>query len=629
MKNFHIILASILILSGVGFAPIVYAEEYAAGHEFTSRQSFAEGVQFGGGIEFDSAYTFPAWTFFSGAHEFTGDTVHQFTENGIIFGDGSGIVFSTGIPATFGECADFSGGLVKDGLVAGKITIANTYDECTMFAAKQEFTVFQNFEKYNHFNDSTIFSADQTFKEGTTFGPGSIFTVGQELPAGTIPSQGVIMNAVTCSDTACVPDAGDVIAPGEKFEAGTDPAATYHKVDPNNKTFEIDGLGLTMTFDTVSTNGTIKADLLDPASISGATLAGDTLTMTLNDGDTKQSVGNVIELATGTASVSGNITITLPYQQSEVGNIAENTLTAFHYVGGEWKKENNCTVDTAANTVTCTVSSLSPFSVGDGSSSGGGGATCAQCKILRTHGGFTIDDQTYTLVKKYTEINTNEVKTGEPVTITLSVANASGSPRVTSAIVYMDVHGSPNNYKHNPSISYSPSERDKININDRGDLWTSVDVDSEIVSHPIHQTAHRMNYNFTMIFDKPMDTSHIVLETTNHYGISEVLYVIDALKVVENDASTYTDDVGLQEESEPEVVLQSAPVPEVVIEPELVIDTEPAFMSDVITSLEIILDPEPIPIVSAQPEQLQADPEPTTGLGNFNFIWNIFSGIFS
>ena len=513
-------------------------------------------------------------------------------------------------------------------LIAGKITGINTYGECTMFADEQEFAGSQNFEKYNHFGDSTVFSVDQTFKEGTTFGPGSIFTVGQELPAGTIPSHGVIMNAVTCSDTACVPDAGDVIAPGEKFEAGIDPAATYHNVRSNDKTFEIDGLGLTMTFDTVSTNGTIKADLLDPASVSGATLNGDTLTMTLNDGSNKQSIGNVIELATGTASVSGNITITLPYQQSEVGNIAEDTLTAFHYVGGEWKKESNCTVDTAANTVTCTVSSLSPFSVGDGSSSSSG-ASCTQCKVLRTHGGFAIDDQTYTLVKKYSEIDTTEVKTGEPVTITLSVANASGSPRVTSAIVYMDVHGSPNNYKHNPSISYSPSERDKININDKGDLWTSVDVESEIVSHPVHQTAWRMNYTFTMIFDKPMDTSHIVLETTNHYGISEVLFVTSALKVVENDASTYTDDVKLQEESEPKVVLQSVPEPEVVIEPELVIDTEPVFMSDVITSLEIILDPEPIPIVSAQPEQLQADPEPTTGLGNFNFIWNIFSGIFS
>jgi hypothetical protein len=120
-----------------------------------------------------------------------------------------------------------------------------------------------------------------------------------------------------------------------------------------------------------------------------------------------------------------------------------------------------------------------------------------------------------------------------------------------------------------------------------------------------------MNYTFTMIFDKPMDTSHIVLETTNHYGISEVLYVIDALKVVENDASTYTDDVKLQEESEPEVILQSAPEPEVVIEPELVIDTEPAFMSNTITSL--VIDLEPIPSVLAEPTvdtEPLIDPEP-------------------
>ena len=628
MKSFHIILASILILSGVGFAPIVYAEEYEAGHVFTSEQSFAEGVQFGGGVDFgDTAYTFPAWTFFSGAHEFTGDTVHQFTGNGIIFGDGSGIVFSTGMPTIFGECADFSGGLVKDGLVAGKITIANTYDECTMFAAEQEFTVPQNFEKYNHFSDTTIFSVGQTFKEGTTFGPGSIFTVGQELPAGTIPSQGVIMNAVTCSDTACVPDAEDVIAPGEKFEAGIDPAATFHNVRSNDKTFEIDGLGLTMTFDTVSTNGTIKADLLDPASVSGASLNGDTLTMTLNDGSEKQSIGNVIELATDTASVSGNITITLPYQQSELGDIAEDTLTAFHYVGGQWKKESNCTVDTAANTVTCTVSSLSPFSVGDGSSSSSG-ASCTQCKVLRTHEGFAINDQTYTLVKKYNDIDTNVVKTGEPVTITLSVPNSDGASRITSMIVYMDVYGSPNNYKHSPSISYSINIRDKVAISDHNGLWSSADVESEDVQHPVHQATWRTNYTFTMIFDKPMEGSHIVTEATNHYGIPEVLYVLDALDVVENEGN-YVDEVELQEQPEPEVIIQNAPEPEVVVEPKLVNDPEPVFMSDAITSLELILDPEPIPAVSAEPEQLQADPEPTTGLGNFNFIWNIFSGLFS
>ena len=283
MKNFNIILVSILILSGVGFAPIVYAEEYAAGYVIPSDSSFAEGVQFGAGVDFgDTAYTFPAWTFFSGAHEFTGDKVHQFTGNGIIFGDGSGIVFSTGIGTTFGTNADFSGGLVKDGLEDGKIVETNTYGQGTMFPDGQEFEVGQNFEKYNHFGDNTDFTdASQTFKEGMTFGPGSIFKTNQVLPVGTIPSHGVVMNAVTCSDTACVPDAGDVIAPGEKFEAGIDPAATFHNIRSDDKTFEIDGLGLTMTFDTVSTNGTIKADLLDPASVSGATLNGDTLTICL------------------------------------------------------------------------------------------------------------------------------------------------------------------------------------------------------------------------------------------------------------------------------------------------------------------------------------------------------------
>ena len=35
-----------------------------------------------------------------------------------------------------------------------------------------------------------------------------------------------IMSATTCSTTSCVPAAGDVISPGEKFASGTDPAAT-------------------------------------------------------------------------------------------------------------------------------------------------------------------------------------------------------------------------------------------------------------------------------------------------------------------------------------------------------------------------------------------------------------------
>ena len=81
----------------------------------------------------------------------------------------------------------------------------------------------------------------------------------------------------------------------------------------------------------------------------------------------------------------------------------------------------------------------------------------------------------------------------------------------------------------------------------------------------------------------------------------------------------------LQEESEPEVILQSAPVPEVVIEPELVIDTEPAFMSKTITSL--VIDLEPIPSVLAEPTvdtEPLIDPEPKQ-IDFFAWLASLFS----
>ena len=71
-----------------------------------------------------------------------------------------------------------------------------------------------------------------------------------------------------------------------------------------------------MEFDTVSTNGSIKADLVDPVNVAGTTLSGNTISM---DG-LGESVGNVIELSTDGAIISGNIVVTLPYQDSEIGN---------------------------------------------------------------------------------------------------------------------------------------------------------------------------------------------------------------------------------------------------------------------------------------------------------------------
>ena len=73
---------------------------------------------------------------------------------------------------------------------------------------------------------------------------------------------------------------------------------------------------------------------------------------------------------------------------------------------------------------------------------------------------------------------------------------------------------------------------------------------------------------FTMIFAKPMDAFHIVVETKNKHGIPETLYLLDALKVNENLAQALT----LEEKSKFSIV---DPEPEMDPEPESEMDPEP------------------------------------------------------
>ena len=69
---------------------------------------------------------------------------------------------------------------------------------------------------------------------------------------------------------------------------------------------------------------------------------------------------------------------------------------------------------------------------------------------------------------------------------------------------------------------------------------------------------------FTMIFAKPMDTSHIVVETENKFGIPETLYLTSALKVNENLPQALT----LEEKSKFELEYEQEIIPEMIMDPE-------------------------------------------------------------
>ena len=176
---------------------------------------------------------------------------HDFTARDIHFDSGSR--FSDG--ETFGKGAYFAAGIQT-------FTGSMTFDEATEFANSQIFNHTMTFDKHQHFGDATDFrDVVQTFKEGTTFGDGTKFKSDgtQSIPVGTIPSFGVMLESFTCVTEDCMPtDASKFLPPGGLLPVGTDPAPSYSSVSTNDKSFTVDGLGLTMSFDSVSGDGTIK-----------------------------------------------------------------------------------------------------------------------------------------------------------------------------------------------------------------------------------------------------------------------------------------------------------------------------------------------------------------------------------
>jgi hypothetical protein len=185
-------------------------------------------------------------------------------------------------------------------------------------------------------------------------------------------STGILLEAVACgTDTSvgtCLPTSddailtkGEIITPGE-----TAPPAVKNTISADDTTVSIDGLGVSVEFTSVTTDGNLSVAIQDPDDVvadTGATLAEDgsgALEFSAS-GKSMTSVSSVIDFdLTGATASSGAMTITLPYDEAaaEEAGFSENSLEVSHYVGGEWVVENNCTVDTENNEITCIVDSV-------------------------------------------------------------------------------------------------------------------------------------------------------------------------------------------------------------------------------------------------------------------------------
>ncbi len=75
------------------------------------------------------------------------------------------------------------------------------------------------------------------------------------------------------------------------------------------------------------------------------------------------NVTALIDNTTVLASFDHAVTITYHYTSADVAGLNPSSLTMYHYHNGAWLQLNDCSVDTAADTITCTAPSFSIFAI--------------------------------------------------------------------------------------------------------------------------------------------------------------------------------------------------------------------------------------------------------------------------
>jgi len=518
---------------------------FGANTLFPSDETFGTGANFTGTINFPNNQVFPVLAEFAASQDFpSGETVtfNDFAK----FGSGS----TFGTARTFEEFTFFDGTQTFVG--------SNTFKEGTHFGAAQAFTASQTFGAATFFGTNTDFSTlDQTFGAGTKFDTGTLFNNGQTLASGLIPAYGLLLEGITCpADGTCIPDASKYLAPGELLAPGTDPTAIANTISNKTTSFTIPGLGFEMSFANVTTSGKVNVDPIDPSTLTTST-AGSTLgsrTVTAS-GTSITTIGTVMNVSLDTAIQSGTMTITLPYDESNIpAGVTEENLEMVHFTGEAWVTENNCSVDTVNNKITCTVTSLSPFGIGAGSSgsisgSGGGGDNIAPSfttTFSEDDYPLRIFDVDYSL-SMIENIPTKMIKTGESIQIELNMYDNGGPQNVQHVDMYVNQKGDKIlNDRSETVITYDSED---IELQDPYNLIQSANVVSSVL-------GNKVQFLFDVSFAKAMDTSDILFRVWDLNRNVSYLHIPDALEVNESGLLSGEQSSETSEILEPESISQ-------------------------------------------------------------------------
>ncbi len=159
--------------------------------------------------------------------------------------------------------------------------------------------------------------------------------------------------------------------------------------------------------------------------------------------------------------------------------------------------------------------------------------------ISETPDGFSINNVIFEENQKfYNENPTVEIGIGELTTIKTRAWENMGPEKIFLAIAYLDMQGTKPDWRDSKAYIEYDIKKDNITIHDENKMFLA-QASTEIVKDPYgdNQGLEFLDITFSLMFTKPMETSHVAIQVVDHIRNYELVYFKDALKVVDRPIS--------------------------------------------------------------------------------------------
>ena len=190
-----------------------------------------------------------------------------------------------------------------------------------------------------------------------------------------------------------------------------------------------------------------------------------------------------------------------------------------------------------------------------------------------TPDGFSINDNIFEEnQERYNENPTIQGTVGEPVTIKVRAWENMGTDKITLAIAYLAMHDEKPDWKDSTANIEFSIQQDEFKVYDKNKIFSAVGAVTEKVEDPYGDNGalELLDITFTIIFAKPMESSHIGIQTIDHITNYDLVYFENALEILPKEVVQVQEVPEEIPEEIPEKIPESLPevVPEEIPEPE-------------------------------------------------------------